>query len=97
MQSQYRHQYPEAVPISGHEAIFFIRKNKAAEASRQQFPLVLAWATTIHEVQGLTMNQIVVDMMKVKFDAGQAYVPFSQVKTLQGFSNARTSKSVIEL
>ena len=30
-QSQYRSQHPEAVPISRHEAVFCIGKNKAAE------------------------------------------------------------------
>ncbi len=46
--------------------------------------MVLAWATTIHKVQGLTLDQIVVDMKGQAFSAGQAYVAFSQVRSLQG-------------
>jgi ATP-dependent DNA helicase PIF1 len=32
-QSQYRTQHPQAVPITRHEAVFFIGKNNAAEQS----------------------------------------------------------------
>ena len=49
--SHYRDQYPGAVPISRHEAVFNIRRNKTAEVSRRQFPLVLAWATTIRPAE----------------------------------------------
>ena len=44
--------------------------------------MVLAWATTIHKVQGLTLNEIVVDMKGRAFSASQAYVAFSRVKSL---------------
>ena len=33
-----------------------------AEITRLQFPLTLSWATTIHKVQGLTLDAIVVNM-----------------------------------
>ena len=57
------------MPISRHEVVFNIGRNKAAEVTRRQFPLVLAWATTIHKVQGLTLDQIVENMK------GQAFNP----------------------
>jgi len=85
-QSQYRQRYPDAVPIIRQEVQFFTgRGRQSVEARRTQFPLTLAWACTIHKVQGKTLEQIVVSMEgRGKFMPGQAYVAMSRVRTLQG-------------
>lgn len=68
---------------------------KGAEVTRLQFPLTLAWASTLHKVQGLTLNQIVVDMKAGHFGPGLTYVAFSRVKTLSGLNLLNFNPSVI--
>ena len=50
------------VPIQPVLARIKIRPGKPSspEMQRLQFPITLAWACTVHKVQGLTMNEIVV-------------------------------------
>ena len=58
--------------------------------------MTLAWATTIHKVQGLTLDEIVVDMKGGRFNNGQAYVAFSRVKTMQGLHIVNFTASAIK-
>jgi ATP-dependent exoDNAse (exonuclease V) alpha subunit len=55
----------------------------------RQIPLIHAWAVTIHKAQGLTLEDVRVDLGAGAFAPGQVYVALSRAKSLAGLSFAR--------
>lgn len=52
--------------------------------TRKQFPLMLAFAITIHKSQGLSLQTAIVDAGSTNFGPGMVYVALSRVTTLTG-------------
>lgn len=55
----------------------------------EQFPLMLAWAVTIHKSQGKTLEKVRVDLSGGTFAPGQVYVALSRCTTLEGIALQR--------
>ncbi|XP_057292445.1 uncharacterized protein LOC130621150 [Hydractinia symbiolongicarpus] len=82
-------QQLNAVPID--RVTTEIRTNEKKLSSpvikRTQFPLMLSWACTVHKVQGLSLQEVVISFNLLKqrsFNNGQMYVALSRVTSLQG-------------
>jgi hypothetical protein len=87
-----------AVPVQPVLARIKVRPGKPSspEIQRLQFPLTLAWACTVHKVQGLTLDNIVVsfDLKRQKcFNFGQVYVALSRATSLKGLHILGTLES----
>lgn len=63
------------------------RESKRRGYARNQFPLRLAYAITIHKAQGLTLPKVAFDLHGI-FCSGQAYVAMSRVKRLEDLFTA---------
>jgi len=57
---------------------------KSIYYTRKQFPLMLAFAITIHKSQGLSLENAIVDAGSTNFGPGMIYVALSRVTSLNG-------------
>ena len=75
--------YPIVKFITGEMHTIRIHTWPAEEGlQRQQVPLRLAYAITIHKAQGATLDCALIDIGPNTFEYGQAYVALSRVKSL---------------
>ena len=62
---------------------------KKAVGTFQQMPLQLGWAVSIHKSQGMTLDNVAIDVGRGCFSAGQFYVALSRVRDLRNLSFVR--------
>ena len=76
-------KYSGCIPINPHKDTLTVKLNgKAVTLTREQVPLKLSWAVTVHKVQGQTTSQAVISLKH--HTKAMAYVALSRVSSIDG-------------
>ena len=67
----------------GKEDFSLLNADGKEVATAWNFPVNLAWATTIHKAQGASLDRLMVDLSQL-WEPGQAYVALSRVRSSDG-------------
>lgn len=82
--------YPLEPAIITKKKYIYKKKTDSIEleeiGSVTQYPIKLAYALSIHKAQGLTFDEVTVDLQRACFQKGQLYVALSRVRTPEGLS-----------
>lgn len=87
-------RFKTGVEIVSPQRLEFRNSTGQITATRFQFPLTLAWATTIHKAQGSQMDTVILDPGAI-FRPGMFYVALSRVTSLSGLRLESFDKSKI--
>jgi hypothetical protein len=71
-------------PVRIEPVVARFKGTNGASLTRRQYPMCLAWALTIHRVQGLSLDRAVIDLGDSCWLPGQAYVALSRLRSLDG-------------
>lgn len=80
--------------LIGQEKFAYMNGDGNEVFSAWNFPVTLAWATTIHKAQGASLDRMIVDLHAL-WEPGQAYVALSRVRSGAGVHIERWSASSI--